>query len=461
MSFLGLLDISYPSSSTLLALSLALTLPACVVPKVLGPNEVGTESDTGEGSTSEGSTSEGETGESSTSEGETGAPPVCEAGGGEAGVLAWALSGDELPAFSRAVAVDPSERLVLAGSVVVENGDLDLRVDVRGDDGIEAWLHGYGGAFGLDDLALDVAVDGAGNIHALYRETILSLEEDMYETSDARLVVLRYDPAGEQIWRWEQEHADVEIGNTYAPEGALAIVDGAPRVLVRAPGEPTLVIALDDLGEEVSTATLAAPAGLSVERAAIASDGRVFVAGDLEGEMASHELWLGGFADDGALLWSDQFGGLDDSPTALIPDPEAGVLLAWSTSLPGGVDNHLRRYDGNGAALWSAAVPLSGLDSGIAAGAIACDGVVLLTGASDRDPAPESAWGFRRELWVAAYGLDGVELWSTFHAFGDVESYGEGIDVAALANGDAIVVGNALAGDGATSLPWLGRFGGG
>src|SRR5690606_33009340 len=124
--------------------------------------------------------------------------------------------------------------------------------------------------------------------------------------------------------------------------------------------------------------------------------------------------------------WSDSFGALDDTPTAVIPATDDGeLLMAWSSSTPGGTDNFLRRYDPAGAALWTVPLPLSGVDSGVSAGARRCDGVVLLTGVSESPPAPGSTWGFRRELWVAAYAADGAELWARTLAFGELESTGQ------------------------------------
>ncbi|HRI11234.1 MAG TPA: hypothetical protein PKW35_25625, partial [Nannocystaceae bacterium] len=440
MTFLD--PLRHPLTASI-ALSLALALAGCVVPKVLGPND--TDADT-ESTTESQANTESATdtqADTDTSTTDTDGPLLCEAGqgGGPGGASTWALAGDELPAIASAVAVDPSDRIVLAGTVAPPGEDRDVRIEVRAADGASTWLRSYAGEKGLDDQALDVAVDSAGNVLVLVRETIVSIVGEMTETHDARLVVLRLDPDGAQIWRWEQEHPAVAMGSVYEPAGALAIVGDAPRVLVRAHDEPTLVIGLDDLGDAVSSVALAAPAGLDVERQAIAADGSVFIAGDLEFGLSEHDLWIGRFAEDGVLLWSDQFGGLDDSPTALIPDGEGGVLLAWSTSLPGGIENHLRRHDAAGVTLWSESVPLSGLDAGIADGVIRCDGVLLLTGASEKEPAPASTWGFRRELWVAAYALDGTALWSTFHAFGEVESAGEGQGVAALASGDAVVTG--------------------
>lgn len=438
-----------PNSSLPCACILALTLPACVVPKILGENDTD-------------STSIGDT----ETETDTGGPPICGAGQGgtPGGELLWSLAGADLPAFYTAVQVNAAEQIALAGTEVLADSDRDVHVTLLEADGALAWSEIYAGPNGLTDSALDLVVDGAGTIHVLVRETILELpgdpEQGIAGTSDARLVVLRYAADGALQWRWEQTHPPVAEGEVYTPFGALAHADAGVSVLVRAHDEAPALIRLDALGVALSEVTLAAPAGLSVEQQALTADGAAILAGDLELPLGQHALWVGRFAGDGSLAWSDSFGGLDDTPTALIPASDDGeVLMAWSTSGPGGIDNSLRRYDPAGATLWTVALPLSGLDSGVSGGARRCDGVVLLTGSTDAPPAMGSTWGFRRELWVGAYAADGAQLWARDLGFGALESNGQANDVASAADGDAIVVGGFTSES--DQGPWLGRFTGG
>lgn len=124
-------------------------------------------------------------------------------------------------------------------------------------------------------------------------------------------------------------------------------------------------------------------------------------------------------------------------------------------------ENRVRRYDAAGTPAWTRQLPLTGLDGGAHGGAVRCDGVLLLTGSTELPPDPAGEWGMRKDLWLAAFGADGGELWSTLHRFGTPDSYGEGHRLAAAYDGDAIVVGSFLAPSGGTYLPWLGRFTGG
>jgi len=440
-----------------LALALVPLAPAgCVIPKVLGDNVTAGTSETD--ATTAAATA--------VTTDPTDGAPICAAGqgGDPGGTLSWTLVGDELPAYFMAAAINSKDQMVLVGTRAdpIENGQ--VRLDVREADGSLVWERSYDGAPGLDDHGVAVVVGTDDGVYALVREQVLfeAGDPDQGEaaTADAHLVVLHYAADGALLWRWEQDHPPVAAGEEYTPYGTIELIGDGVGVLVRSHDEAPMLIRLDALGAAASQVTLAAPAGLTVEQQALAADGSVILGGDLEGPMGEHALWVGRFAPNGALIWADTFGGLDDEPTALIPVASDGeVLMAWSTSTPGGTVNQLRRYGPAGAALWTVPLALTGLDSGVSSGALRCDGTVLLSGFSEVPPSPESQWGVRQELWVAAYTTGGAQLWARGLAFGEVESIGQPNDVVSTANGDAIVVGGFQ--NESDVGPWLGHFAGG
>ncbi len=107
----------------------------------------------------------------------------------------------------------------------------------------------------------------------LLAESILSVVHETGQTSDARLVALRYAPDGSRVWRWEREREPVMPWMQYSPGGTIAAVGDRVLVLERAWDEPTRLIELDVHGNAVSEINVDLTGDLRIDQHAIARDG--------------------------------------------------------------------------------------------------------------------------------------------------------------------------------------------
>lgn len=391
-----------------------------------------------------------ETGSDDESGSSTGDVPVCAAAGDTAG-LAWTIASG-LDGSRRAVAVAPDGRGVFVGVVPSEGTDDDAVVELRGPDGGVSWSDAYRGGAGLDDAAIDVAVDAEGFVHVLVVETITQVIAETQATIDARLVVLRYGPAGERVWRWEREHAPVGTFGEYIPDGSLGIVDDRIALVELSWDEPIVRIELDRYGNVASETALAKSLDLGVRAHDIADDGEIVLGGEIE-DNGEHQAWVARYGRDGALAWSDAFGTIDDRGIAVAAAPAGATWFAWSHRGEDGPMVSLRSYDADGQA--QTTVPIDVSADGLAL-ASACDGGVWLTGGVTREPLPDAAWDMRMTLWIARHADDGAMLWSIDEEMPAPYHYGSAHAIAASPDGRALVAGSWLDASGATYSPWLG-----
>ncbi|WAS95185.1 hypothetical protein [Nannocystis punicea] len=379
--------------------------------------------------------------------------PACTPGD-EPGALEWSQSAAALPGFVPSLAAGPEDSVVLAGHAPGN----DAFVELRDAQGAKVWSDVYAGVHGLDDVALDVAVDSKGFVHVLVREVILHAVAEMMETFDARLVVLRYAPDGAHVWRWEHERAPVEPWGSYSPEGRLAAAGESIVVLEWAYNQPFQHVRLDAFGNVQAEVTLAVPDNSYRVRFDVGADGSVALADTLE---SPERLWVGRFDAHGAPAWSVEFEGDELKPGSVFAAADGGAYLAGSLDANPGLSFSLRKFAGDGAVEWSQGLPVEGADDLRFGGALRCDGALLLVGGTDKPPQPDNEWGQRRDLWAGLMGPDGALLWSFEHEFGPPFSWGDGNAAAFTSGGAAVVSGSFLGEDGANYQPWLGRFSGG
>ncbi|MFZ6182278.1 hypothetical protein [Nannocystis pusilla] len=416
----------------------------------------GGESETDDGSGTSGSGSGSSSAPTSSSgEAETGdAPaPACEPGEG-GGALEWSQSAAMLPGFVPGLAAGPDDSVAIAGGTATG----DAVVELRDAAGAVVWSDVYAGAHGLDDAAIDVAVDPAGFVHVLVREAILAVEAETMGTYDARLVVLRYAPDGAKVWRWEHERPPVEPWGSYDPQGTLAVDGETITVLERAFDQPFAHVRLDRFGNVKAETALEVPETLGYQvRLDVGADGSAAIAARAE---LPDRLWVGRFDASGAPLWSHDLEGKDKPESVFVADDGAAFLTAAFDADPG-LGFSARKFEGDGTLAWTVPLGLESQDDIAFGGAVRCDGALVLAGGADKPPQPDNEWGRRRDLWVGLLGPDGALLWSFEHEFGPPFSWGDGNTAAFTSSGAVVVSGSFLGEDGASYQPWLGRLSGG
>lgn len=424
-------------SATIVLVPAALAATACELPAKLGdlPSDAATFGD-GSGA--------GDGGEPTSGGVESGGEVCGE--GGPADQLAWSYEREQLPGFVSALATAPGGAVVAVGTQG-DATDRDLYIHQYDPAGALVWSQSYGGAAGLSDTPFAVAVDDAGFVHVLVREP-LALAPDS-QSFDARLVVLRYTPAGALVWRWEHSELLFATDGTYEPIGELAVVGDRLVVLEREPDAPIVRLELDAAGQLVEQVEVAVPVGVHVVLAALGADGSPLLAGGVEPQNLSTP-WVGRFTPAGELAWSDQFDDVDDAIHLVRPDGAGGAYITWQRVIEAGqFEYYLRRYGADGAAQWTTLLTESA-NFFTADAVVRCDGSLLLTGGLER---PEPADG---ALWIARYSADGALQWQNEQTFG----FFEGVTLTATPAGDAVVSGNLHEdGPGSSMAPWLARVG--
>lgn len=414
----------------------------------------GDDSDTDSDTASSGTTTSPETTTDAPTGGDTEAPaPACAIeGDGQARALAWTKSGADLPGAISYVAGDPAGAGVIVGRIDA-GGTQDVFVQARDGAGAPMWQDVYAGAQGLEDHPLAASIDAAGFTHVLVREAVLQVIAENGETSDARLVVLRYAPDGAKAWRWEREREPVEPWGSYWPSGTLRAVGERIFVLETSHDEPIRRLELDASGNLVGDVELESTRELRRLALGLGPDGAPVVAGMIENP---HNLWVGRFGPDGAAAWSDRFGSLDDDPGEVTAGPDGEVWLTWSTSTPQAMEHRLRRYDGDGAPAWTELLTVTASDDLAAASAVRCDGALVLVGRTEAPLGPDVP-DLHADLWAEAFARDGQSLWRFETAFPPPVS-GGGSSLAVDLAGDVIVGGSFRTGPELSAEPWLGRL---
>jgi hypothetical protein len=188
-------------------------------------------------------------------------------------------------------------------------------------------------------------------------------------------------------------------------------------------GSDSWLLRLSPAGEERWRVALGSAGNDEIEDVAVAGDGTIFLAGATTGELAAPgaggwDLILVALAPDGSERWRVQDGtAQDDRAYVASLAPDGGVYVGLHTQgdlagpNEGGWDGALRRYDADGAAVWTRhlAHPENLYVLGLASGP---DGGAVVAGAGPEGPDD----GADVPGFVRAFDADGAERWAT--AFG-------------------------------------------
>ena len=423
-----------------------------------GDADLAPTSETGDPSNTSTTTTDPTTTDPTTGDDTEAPPPVCLPDSPGGTFLNWKRSGDELPGFIGAVASNAAADTIVVGTIKHPDAPGDSYLQLYDASGDPLWSDIYAGTHGLEDQALDVAVDGAGFINVLVKERVQEVVTWNFTSTDDRLVILRYAPDGRHMWRWEREREPVVPGGYYDPTGRLGIADDGRILLLESSyEEPTVLIALDSAGNLLTQSLLATPADVTADQRAIGPDGSVYLAGNIEDGIGGHPMWIARFAADGSLAWSETFGTpKQDAALALTAGRDGEVYLAHTAKMPGHTDYVLRRHDPDGALAWTAILPLTDTYAPTVPGSgLHCDGSPLLAGGIGRLQGPDDAWP-GKNLWAARYQADGAPTWTFEQVFDLPVIESEASRIAGAADGDVIVAGSYLFGE--VDVPWLGHL---
>jgi uncharacterized delta-60 repeat protein len=340
------------------------------------------------------------------------------------------------------VEVDPAGDVVVAGYESGADANVDLWLQKYDADGREIWtvLDPAGPETGV--LASGIAIDGAGNIAVVGSD--FSIEEEAWD-----ILVRRYAPDGSLLWT--RTHAgtgglaDMGVGAACDADGKVvavgyvgkAVPDGDERQMTL----DAWVAAYDSAGEQLWQQTHDGPgaANDAALDAAIAEDGDILVAGYESTAGEESDVWLRRYDADGETIWTrthDGPGEGTDRGTSVTIDPDGNILLSGHIDVPEEAWNALvRKYDPDGDLIW--ARTYDGEDGVFdAANDIVTDaeGNVFVTGF-------EYVEEETQDVLVRKYEADGDPYWTLIFS-GDAGGNDSGAGIATDADGFVYVAGS-------------------
>ncbi|MHC4550398.1 MAG: hypothetical protein ACYTEZ_16640 [Planctomycetota bacterium] len=257
-------------------------------------------------------------------------------------------------------------------------------------------------------------------------------------TQEASVFLRRLTLVGEEIWTRQFGIGANSVGEDVAVGPGFVVATGRTRGYVGIPPDPTMpdrmshddafVTAWDlsgaDLwGDQIGTL---GPSGYDSAEA-VDADGNVFLAGTVSGRLAGG-AWQGrwdAFLQKhdryGTEIWTDQFGS-DSNDTASDVTVVADRLYVVGTvqgSLegqtgPGSIDIYLRRYDHDGAVVWTKVFGTPAKDASASYKVrVAADDSGVYVATTTRGSLPGFSNAGADDVAVWGFDTDGNQLWGT------------------------------------------------
>jgi WD40 repeat protein len=287
----------------------------------------------------------------------------------------------------------------LPGQISFGSADAVLR---RYDaNGTVIWTRQFGSA-GFDE-AFGVAADGAGGAYIA-----ASVLGDAF--------VRRYDANGTAIWTDQFIVGSSEKALAVATDGAGNVyvagsTDGNLLGQTSSGGTDAFVRRYDASGTEIWTRQFGTAA--SDQALGVATDaGNVYVAGSTDGTLLGQtssggtDAFVRRYDASGTEIWTRQFGtAASDQALGVAADAAGNVFVAGTMS---GFDAFVRRYDANGAPVWT-----SQFSTGAGASAVDADGagnVYLAGGIFGALPGQTALGG--GDAFIRRYDVNGAVVWS-------------------------------------------------
>lgn len=367
--------------------------------------------------------------------------------------VAAAVSVDDI---ALAIAADASGRVAWSGWSVLPGGERDVLTACYDGGGVRLWTNETGSSANEDDFPTDLAFSAAGQLY-------VTGFTGNFAGGGGRCFTMKLDTGGvTQWWREAVAPGDFEsIGNAIAV-GPTGLVHAAGRT--SSSTSRALVTTYDAQGAVVWDAVYSGGGALN-DATDVATDsaGAVYVLVRASFAGASNDFVVVKYDLGGAHQWTARYGhtgGADDFPRKLIVAGDGSSFATGHTRLAATYDALTVAFDAAGAFRWSDThAGLSALgDSG---GAIAFDGAggVYVAGHSDGyNSAAACDWFLRR------FDANGATLWTRRYDgpaagrddFGGLAVDGSGTahlaGTSATASGDAATIA-AFGRDG--QLRWL------
>lgn len=269
-----------------------------------------------------------------------------------------------------AAAIDATGRVVVAGSTAgalegTNAGEADAYVRVYAADGTSAlWTRQFGTAG--SEYAYGVATDPTGAV-VVTGSTTGALEGANLGLED--VFVRAYDGDGTERWTRQFGTASCDTGYAVAAtHDSRVVVVGSTSGALEGTGAGAVdgfVRVFDGAGDLRWTRQFGTPAADFALGLAVATDGRVLVAGPTTGDLGApnaggFDAFLRAYDADGTFLWGAQFGTPADEQVGQVAIDGAGnVFVVGETDGDLGAPNQglsdgfVRKFAGTGATRWT------------------------------------------------------------------------------------------------------------
>lgn len=255
---------------------------------------------------------------------------------------AWAAQiGTKQLEVCHSLAVDRWGNVYLGGRTegdlaAPKNGPVDAYVSKFDSAGNEVWTRQFGSS-GTENVA-SVAVDGAGNVYVT-GTTNGALAGTYVGWQD--MFVIKFDPAGNEIWSTQAGTGNDEIGVSIAVDTAgNTYVGGTTNGNFGAPyggSGDSFISKFDSNGDMVWTKQLNGPSNDTIAAITVDAAGNVYASGythtDLAGPHAGRDdAFVIKFDSDGNEIWGAQIGtGENDRSNSVAVDDAGNVFITGET----------------------------------------------------------------------------------------------------------------------------------
>ncbi len=335
--------------------------------------------------------------------------------------------------YTYAIAVDGMGNVYVTGDVYNSGTGSDYATIKYNSDGVEQWVAVYSGSGNDSDTALDLAVDGSGNVF------VTGYSENANGNDDC--VTIMYDASGTE--QWVGIYNGTGNGRDW---GTALVVDGSSNVFVTGSSTNSdthrdgLTIMYDSAGTQQWVKVYDGDYHGSDDTKDITLDGlgNVVVTGQTEITMNNYECLTIQYNSSGVEQWATIYNGVEDEGAGGICIASDGL---GNTYVGGDSDNSVTgrdfctiKYNSSGVSQWVATYngPADGHED---VGAIAVDGLgnVYVTGEVENS-------GTGGDYATVMYSSLGVEQWAVAYN-GDADSDDRPYALAVDGSGNVFVTG--------------------
>lgn len=319
------------------------------------------------------------------------------------GNLLWRERFDEAAGsdLASAVAFDEAGNVLVTGSSHRSSTGDDYATIKYSPDGDLLWQHRYDGP-GVGDEELEaLAVDAAGNTYVTGRSTLAGTQADM--------ATLKYDREGRRLWlaRYNTPGDRYDSGQDLVVDGPGNVYVAGTSISENGLGD-IVVVKYDPDGSQLWDARFDRPGGGSEVAVAVALDasGDLLVAGESRGLGSPPDLVLLKYAASGSRAWTAYYDGpeqLSEQLSVLRVDAPGNAYLAGvSHSRETQGDYVTVKISPTGEVLWAATRDWqsSSVEERIRDVAVDSTGNVYVTGSAGGD------------IHTVKYSPEGDELWA-------------------------------------------------